>query len=127
MGRKCQQIAWGTGIGNFPPMKTLSLIDVSAIDDGFWLLQETSQMMIYSTNFTISTVQIIERDEMTLHKGGQQPSVPKGTTVSSNPKNTGVSYTFYHMESVRDPSKRGLPQPPTIDMFDFFFSSLIVT
>ncbi|CAL5353726.1 unnamed protein product [Camellia sinensis] len=59
MRRKCQQIAWGTGIGNFPPMKTLSLIDVSAIDDGFWLLQETSQ-----------------------------PSAPKGTIVSSNPENT---------------------------------------
>ncbi|GMP90841.1 hypothetical protein CsSME_00041796 [Camellia sinensis var. sinensis] len=26
-------------------MKTLSLIDVSAIDDGFWLLQETSQSL----------------------------------------------------------------------------------
>ncbi|CAL5425165.1 unnamed protein product [Camellia sinensis] len=46
MLRKCQQIAWGTGIGNFPPMKTLSLIDVSAIDDGFWLLQETSQFKL---------------------------------------------------------------------------------
>ncbi|KAL7172477.1 hypothetical protein ACSBR2_032046 [Camellia fascicularis] len=43
----------GRGIGNFPPMKTLSLIDVSAIDDGFWLLQETSQEISSSAALVI--------------------------------------------------------------------------